>query len=396
MPELPHPARLPDRPDLHQIRRQARELQRAAAAGEPEALRRLRAVSSEATLTAAQLAIARELGFPSWTKLREEVLRRRAETPGPSIAALRSFGGGRALPLEGGVLSAAVLLVDGPHAVLEGRFIPSGPLRMGPPSSWQRLVMHLPVAPRLLGMDPRTLPVMSLRGLRAVDDQGAVYAVRPRSGSGSTRHESRTRVIDTAYVVASVDPAPPAGLSWLELRSAGGAASRLMPARRASFALGGGPSPAHGRGGGFGEELAPSDLAAELPTLDGTTARVDCLVPSDDSWRLHLSVRPHFWRSVEGGERVAALGITAEDDLGGAYTHTLAGNRRGGGPRVPAPPGSPGQSADPADPLSAEGGDGAHCRRRATVLRRLGAVIPVCPGPAPGGAGPGQTLRHPS
>ncbi|HET9092742.1 MAG TPA: hypothetical protein VFN50_10050 [Acidimicrobiales bacterium] len=104
-----------------------------------------------------------------------------------------------------------------------------------------------------------------------------------------------------------------------------------MPARRASFALGGGPSPAHGRGGGFGEELAPSDLAAELPTLDGTTARVDCLVPSDDSWRLHLSVRPHFWRSVEGGERVAALGITAEDDLGGAYTHTLAGIRRDGG-----------------------------------------------------------------
>ena len=47
---------LPDRPDLDQLRRQARELLRAAADGEPRAVARLRAVSERVTLSAAQLA----------------------------------------------------------------------------------------------------------------------------------------------------------------------------------------------------------------------------------------------------------------------------------------------------------------------------------------------------
>ena len=74
---------LPGRPDLDQLRRQARELLRAAAASDEAALRRIRAVSEKQTLFAAQLAIAREHGFPSWPKLRAEVLRRQAAT-GPA------------------------------------------------------------------------------------------------------------------------------------------------------------------------------------------------------------------------------------------------------------------------------------------------------------------------
>lgn len=70
-------AQLPDRPDLDQLRRQARELQRAAARGDSGALRRLRAVSDRVTLSAAQLAIAREHGFPGWPRLKAEVERRR-------------------------------------------------------------------------------------------------------------------------------------------------------------------------------------------------------------------------------------------------------------------------------------------------------------------------------
>jgi Family of unknown function (DUF5990)/Domain of unknown function (DUF5655) len=70
---------LPGRPDLDQLRRQARELLRAAAASDEEALRRIRAVSDKQTLSAAQLAIAREHGFASWPKLRAEVLRQGAE-----------------------------------------------------------------------------------------------------------------------------------------------------------------------------------------------------------------------------------------------------------------------------------------------------------------------------
>ena len=73
--------KLPDRPDLAQLRRQARELHRAAAGGDADALRRVRQVSEKITLSTAQLAIAREYGFPSWPKLKDEVMgaeRRRA------------------------------------------------------------------------------------------------------------------------------------------------------------------------------------------------------------------------------------------------------------------------------------------------------------------------------
>jgi uncharacterized protein len=60
MPELPE---LPYRPDLDQLRRQARELLRAAANGEPNAVTRLQAVSDQMMLSAAQLAVAREYGY---------------------------------------------------------------------------------------------------------------------------------------------------------------------------------------------------------------------------------------------------------------------------------------------------------------------------------------------
>ena len=78
---------LPGRPDLDQLRRQARELLRAAAANDEEALRRVRVVSEKQTLSAAQLAIAREHGFPSWPKLRAEVLRRQGAT-GPDAGSV--------------------------------------------------------------------------------------------------------------------------------------------------------------------------------------------------------------------------------------------------------------------------------------------------------------------
>lgn len=63
---------LPVRPDLDQ-RRQATELLRAGRSGDFEAVGRIQAVSDELTLTAARLAIAREHGFASWTKLKTEV-----------------------------------------------------------------------------------------------------------------------------------------------------------------------------------------------------------------------------------------------------------------------------------------------------------------------------------
>ena len=68
---------LPARPDLAQLRRQAKELLRSASAGDDEARDRIRAVSDRVTLASAQLALAREYGFASWPKLKREVERRK-------------------------------------------------------------------------------------------------------------------------------------------------------------------------------------------------------------------------------------------------------------------------------------------------------------------------------
>jgi ankyrin repeat protein len=79
-------ASLPERPNLAQLRRQAKELRDAARHGEAGALNRVTrhyraAPQGDVTLAAAQLVIARELGFPSWPRLRAAV-DSRASTPG--------------------------------------------------------------------------------------------------------------------------------------------------------------------------------------------------------------------------------------------------------------------------------------------------------------------------
>lgn len=67
---------LPARPDLDQLRHQAKDLLRAARQGDPEARARIRSVSDRTALSSAQLALAREYGFAGWTKLKLEVERR--------------------------------------------------------------------------------------------------------------------------------------------------------------------------------------------------------------------------------------------------------------------------------------------------------------------------------
>lgn len=67
---------LPARADLEQLRRQAKDLLRTAERGDPAAVARIRSVSEQLALSSAQLAVAREHGFPSWAQLRLEVERR--------------------------------------------------------------------------------------------------------------------------------------------------------------------------------------------------------------------------------------------------------------------------------------------------------------------------------
>jgi uncharacterized protein len=67
---------LPTRPDLGQLRNQAKDLLHPAEDGEPGALERIDAVFVRPTLASAQLALAREYGFASWPRLKREVERR--------------------------------------------------------------------------------------------------------------------------------------------------------------------------------------------------------------------------------------------------------------------------------------------------------------------------------
>ena len=69
---------LPAQPHLDHLRRQARDLLRAARAGDTAAAERVLAVSGRLTLAAAQLAVAHEYGFASWAKLKTEVQARSA------------------------------------------------------------------------------------------------------------------------------------------------------------------------------------------------------------------------------------------------------------------------------------------------------------------------------
>jgi ankyrin repeat protein len=69
---------LPERPDLDQLRRQAKELRDGARSDEPSALERFvrhheSAIHGGVTLAAAQLVVARELGFSSWPRLKAAV-----------------------------------------------------------------------------------------------------------------------------------------------------------------------------------------------------------------------------------------------------------------------------------------------------------------------------------
>jgi ankyrin repeat protein len=67
---------LPARPDLVQLRHQAKDLLHAARVGNAAALERVHVVSERVSLASAQLALAREYGFASWAKLKTEVVRR--------------------------------------------------------------------------------------------------------------------------------------------------------------------------------------------------------------------------------------------------------------------------------------------------------------------------------
>ena len=203
---------LPERADIDQLRRQARELLRAAVAGEPEALARLRAVSERPTLAAAQLAIAREHGFRSWPALRSEVESRRQSAgwdlragAGPEaqdIALGRwSFGGGGTIEVADGELTLGILIAGPEGASLEA---------------------SLAVAEAVAGARQSRHWFPELRDVTVTDDQGSTCTVQTESGYADSAQRRRFEI------ACAVDPVPAGGSRWLDVRGRDASVTRLL------------------------------------------------------------------------------------------------------------------------------------------------------------------------
>lgn len=240
MPELPA------RPDLDQLRRQARELLRAAAAGEPGALARLGAVSGRVTLSAAQLAIAREHGYRSWPALRAEIERRRSlsQSAASSTGAAGqrwSFGGATAIETTAGVLYPEMLAAGTDRATLHACLTPAADRQPAPARPRRLPVPGMPFAHwgrrrHARAAAARMRALTQFDDLAVVDDRGARYALRGEGMSG--RYGPPGEPADPVSVHFALDPVPGREVSWVELRSRGGAAARLLPSARPALRLG--------------------------------------------------------------------------------------------------------------------------------------------------------------
>ena len=147
---------LPDRPDLEQARRRAKELLHAAKRGDRASLERLAAVSAPLTLAGAQLALAREFGQSSWAALVREIEARNTSIPenvqrflrfsvNTQIgAAIRMLHEDPSLAESG--FPAAVVLGDADRVEAELRRDPGAATRVDPGSGWSAL--HLACASR--------------------------------------------------------------------------------------------------------------------------------------------------------------------------------------------------------------------------------------------------------
>jgi hypothetical protein len=234
---------LPNRPDLDQLRRQARELLRAAAKGEPAAAARLRAVSERVTLSAAQLAVAREYGYRSWPALKAETERRRrlseaaisvplpgADEPGSQDAPGQrwSFREAAAIKISVGVLSPETVVVGADHAMLHASLMPSENRQLVAPRA-SRLPAPLMLFTRWTGRKQSQQArrrnadsaVATLRALvqsddiTVADDRGVRYALHPAGMSAKV--PSPGRPLQPMSVRLRLDPVPGRQVAWIEI-----------------------------------------------------------------------------------------------------------------------------------------------------------------------------------
>ena len=178
---------LPARPNLDQLRHQARDLVRAARAGDVAAMKRIEAVSDRLTLAAAQLVVARDHGFSSWARLKEEVdartmdLARKVEVF--LEASVRDWTGraGRLLAATPEIgdysFATAVVLGDADRVREEIQRDPAAATRADLQSGWTAL--HAVCASRWHRLDPARADGL-LAVARLLLDAGASVDARAR------------------------------------------------------------------------------------------------------------------------------------------------------------------------------------------------------------------------
>jgi hypothetical protein len=323
---------LPDHPDLDQLRRQARELLRAAVSEDPAAVARIGAVSTRMTLSAAQQALAQEYGCRNWAALRGEVERRR------SPLERWSFGGAAAIETGVGRLLPEALVVGDDDALLFSTVIPWDASTEDEPGSIDDEI-------RALKSSTRT------DDIAVADDQGRTYALSPRETSG-------TRGPSPKLIRFGVDPIPGQSVDWIELQGRNGTTARLVRSPRAVVRFGrlrrpDPPSEPTTAGAGTPVTARPAarslpdpdlyassdtadltdgagrhcDLGVTLPTLDGITLELDSLFSTLSGWSLRLRATPRWFRYRDDGNRKwSPVTIRAEDDRDHSYSPSFGGS----------------------------------------------------------------------
>lgn len=263
---------LPDRPHLDQLRRQARELLRAARDGEPHAVARIHAVSERVTLSAAQLAVAREYGFSSWPALRigAQQRRRMSETPvsprregyRPGQAAVDrwSLGGASTILTAAGVLSPGALVIGPDHAALDVSLMPSHETEQRLAGPRRQKVPGFRFVASLFGQHPAEAEMPRFDDVVVADDRGIRYTLAFESGFILRGEPGKVR--GPIELRLRLDPLPARESGWLELRGQDGSVTRLHPSAHPAVRVSQlGPAP------GRSAERELSELARSLIEL---------------------------------------------------------------------------------------------------------------------------------
>ena len=214
---------LPERPNLEQLKRQAKDLLRSARANAPQALARFRTLpafadASDAVLARAPLAlhdaqsvIAREHGFASWNALRERVETLTLEFGAAAVAFVEAATDGRRdraqrlLTLHPDIVNADLYaaLVAGNAARVEALFLADAALaaQAGGPRGWEPIhyVCHCSVAAGRDADDRR-------RGLVAIARRLLALGADPNARFPWLHHGVRRPVLWGAVCVTGLLP----------------------------------------------------------------------------------------------------------------------------------------------------------------------------------------------